>query len=85
MTLTTARVRRTTLTAVDRLRRSGRPVNRTTLAAEMGVSGPCAAHRLAVLASIGSIRVDPLPRRVSPSQAELGARIEAAHQARAMS
>lgn len=59
MNLHAARVRRATIAVVDRLRRDGESVDRTTVAGAMGVSGPCAAHRLKVLAELGVIRVDP--------------------------
>ncbi len=63
MKLTTARTRRATLAAVDRLRRDGESINRITVSRAMGVSGPCAAHRLRVLSDLGLIRVDPMPDR----------------------
>jgi Mn-dependent DtxR family transcriptional regulator len=59
----TERVRRATIAVVDRLRRDGESINRTTVSRAMGVSGPCAAHRLKVLADMGVIRVDPMPDR----------------------
>lgn len=82
MKLYTYRVRRATIAAVGRLRRDGESINRTTLAAAMGVSGPCAAHRLKVLADLGVIRVDPIRRRKPLPRAERTLLLEAAIAAR---
>lgn len=75
-------VRGRTAVAVARLRREGKPINRTTLAAEMGVSGETAAARLRVLAGMGVVEVDTIPRRKPLSRGERALLLEAAIAAR---